>query len=63
MRVIKFEMFVSTKFVGSEASDIGEVEIPDNATEEEIEAAIEDYTRDWMFDNIEWGFNIAEENV
>lgn len=63
MRVVKFEMFVSTSYVGSETRDMGAIEVDDNATEREIRASIEDYTREWMFDNIDWGFEITEENV
>lgn len=56
MKTIQFKMYVSTRYIGSESSDIGEIEIDGTETEEQIESMIEEYTRDWMFDQIEWGY-------
>ena len=60
MKTIQFKMYVSTRYVGSESSDIGEIEIDGTETEEQIESMIEEYTRDWMFDQIEWGYTRDE---
>lgn len=57
MRQIKLEVYVSTNKFGSETRDVIEIEIPENATPNEIEQIKEDAAREWMYENIEWGYN------
>lgn len=61
MKTVRFEMYVGTKFVGSDVQGFGEIEIEEGTSKDEIEQMIEDYTRDWIFDYIDWGFNIESE--
>lgn len=56
MKTIKISVFVNTGYVGSQREDEIDVYIDDNATEEEIERAKEDTAREWMFENIDWGY-------
>jgi hypothetical protein len=63
MRKIEFEMSVSTRYVGSEVTDTFSIEVDDNATEEEIEKEMEDVTRDWMHEQIDWGWKIISDKV
>ena len=60
MKVIKIKVQVSTRYVGSRVEDELEVYVDDNATEQEIETAKEDAARDWMFDQIDWGWQDVE---
>lgn len=45
----KIKVFVETNLVGS--TIFGEIEVEDNATDDEVELSL----REWMFENIEWG--------
>lgn len=56
MKVIKIIVSVSTRYVGSKVEDELEIYIDNNATKEEIEIAKEDATREWMFEQINWGW-------
>jgi hypothetical protein len=56
MKVLKIKVWVSTGYVGSKREDEIEIYIDDNATEEEIESAKENTAREWMFEEIEWGW-------
>ncbi len=56
MKVLKIKVWVSTRYVGSDRTDEIEVYIDDDATEKEIESAKEDAAREWMFEEIEWGW-------
>lgn len=62
MKTIKFRMYLGTGLVGSDVEEWGKIEVEDGTPEEEIERMIEEYTRDWMFDHIDWGFNIESED-
>lgn len=60
MKVIKITVQVSTRYVGSRVEDELEVYVADDATEQEIETAKEDAAREWMFDQIDWGWQDVE---
>jgi outer membrane protein assembly factor BamA len=61
MKTIEFKAYVSTNMVGSEVEDLLCVYVGDDATDEEIEEAKEAVTREWMFENIEWGWRDIKE--
>lgn len=48
---MKVRVWVSMNLVGCVRCD--EIEVDDNATEEEVEESV----RDWMFEHIEWGYD------
>lgn len=56
MKIIKVLAHVSTRYVGSKVEDELEIYVEDDATEQKIETAKEDMVREWMFDQIEWGW-------
>lgn len=56
MKVIKVMANVSTRYIGSRCEDEIEVYVDDNATDEEIEKAKEAAVREWMFEQINWGW-------
>lgn len=60
MKVIKITVQVSTRYVGSRVEDKLEVYVADDATEQEIEKAKEDAAREWVFDQIDWGWQDVE---
>ncbi|MBL0317483.1 MAG: hypothetical protein IPP69_17630 [Flavobacteriales bacterium] len=60
MKVIKITVQVSTRYVGSQVEDELEVYVADDATEQEIETAKEDAAREWVFGQIDWGWQDAE---
>jgi hypothetical protein len=55
--IIKFDVYVSTRYVGSDVKDTLELDIHDDATPEEIEQAKEELARDWLYENINWGWS------
>jgi hypothetical protein len=57
---IKIKANVSTRYVGSIVEDEFEIDVDDDSTEEEIEKIAEDVTRDWMFEQIDWGYTIEK---
>lgn len=60
MKAIKILVQVSTRYVGSRVEDELEIYVEDDATEQEIETAKEDAAREWMFDQIDWGWQDVE---
>lgn len=48
---MKIRVYVSTNYVGSECSD--ELEVDDDCTDDDLD----DIARDWMFEQIEWGWD------
>lgn len=60
MKTIIVKAYVHTRYVGSKAEDKIEVYVDDEATEHEIEQAKEDAVREWMYDQIEWGYEDLE---
>lgn len=61
-KTLKVIVHVSTNRVGSEVSDEIEVEVDDNATPDEIEDAVEFEAKEWMWNNVEFGFAVIENN-
>jgi len=61
--MIKIEVYVSTNLVGSEVTDI--IEFDDNAfeglTDSERDDMMNEAAREWMFEHIEWGFDVLKE--
>jgi hypothetical protein len=59
---LKISVYVGTHYVGSEVED--EIEIPDEElegkNEQEQDDLIDEYAREWMFNNIDWGWEIAD---
>jgi len=60
MKVIRIAVQVSTRYVNSGVEDEINVYVEDDATEKEIEQAKEDAAREWMFEEIEWGYQDIE---
>ncbi len=61
MKVIRIAVQVSTRYVGSRVEDEINVYVEDDATEKEIEQAKEDTAREWMFEQIDWGYQDIEQ--
>jgi|LULY01.1.fsa_nt_gb hypothetical protein len=61
MKTIKVEFHVGTDRLGSTWSEIVEIEVGEDATEQEIEDEINDYFKDWIWENIDSGFKIIEQ--
>jgi divalent metal cation (Fe/Co/Zn/Cd) transporter len=57
---IKIKALVSTRYVGSTVEDEFEIDVDDDSTEEEIEEIAESVTREWMFEQIDWGYKIEK---
>ncbi len=53
---MKIKVYVSTRYQGSLVEDEIEIHIPDDASDEEKEAAKEECAREWVFDQIDWGW-------
>ena len=56
MKTIKIRLNVSTIYVGSNYEEEIEFEVEDDATEEEIQAEKEEIAKDWLFENVNWGW-------
>lgn len=54
--IVKIKLFVGTRYLGSDVTEEIEVEYPDNATEKEIEEIKEKEFQDWLWDNINCGW-------
>lgn len=61
MRHIRLKVYVETSRVGSTIEDILEIEVEDNATLEDIDDEKEAATKEWMFNNIEFGYSEIED--
>jgi divalent metal cation (Fe/Co/Zn/Cd) transporter len=55
--IIKFQVYVSTRYVGSKVSVTLELDIDDDATSEEIEKEKEELAKEWLWQNIEFGWD------
>lgn len=53
----KYHFSISTNKVGSETSDIVELQFDDDATLEEIENQVTEIYTDWLFENNNGGFH------
>lgn len=60
MKVIKIAVYLSTGYVGSRVEDELELYFDEDATEDEIEIAKANATREWLFDRLDWGWNVVE---
>lgn len=58
----KISAFVKTNYVGSKVEEVITVYLNGDETPEEIEQACEATAREWMFENIEWGFENPEDD-
>jgi hypothetical protein len=56
MKTVTIKVNVSTGYVGSNVEDDVLVYLDEDATEKEIEEAKEVAAREWMFEQIEWGW-------
>lgn len=56
-KIVKINVFVSTNRQGSDVKDTIDVHIDDTWTSEQIEEEKERVTREWMYENIDWGWN------
>ena len=61
MKTIKVEFHVGTNYVGSTWSEIVEIEVGEEATEQDIEDELSDHLEDWITNNINSGFKIIEQ--
>jgi hypothetical protein len=57
MKTVKINVSLSIGFVGAEHKDVLDVEIPDNATEEQSEQLKEDAAKDWGWGYIDLGWS------
>lgn len=57
---IKYEFSASTKHVGCEVTEIMEIEVDDDATEEEIEDVVRETFGDWISMVIDSGWRKVE---
>lgn len=60
MKTVKINVHVDTGYVGSEREDTIDVCIEDGMTASDIESAKEDAAREWMFEQINWGYTDAD---
>jgi hypothetical protein len=58
---IKVKYHLDTGFVGCTHEEVCDVSVPDDATENEIERELEEYGVDWIFNHIEWGWDLVQE--
>jgi len=56
----KITMWVGTPYVGSEWKEEITLDFPENATRQEIEEEVEEYYKDWVWENINTGFQIEQ---
>lgn len=61
MTVVKINVSLDTGFSGCNYRDTIEVEIPDDATPEEIQNLKEEAASDWAHNHIDIGWSDAEE--
>jgi len=52
-KIVRFKMFCDTGFAGATHEGADQVEVDENATEDEIEKIIGDYTFQWAVDQID----------
>ncbi len=56
MMEVTFNVYVSTKFVGCERTATLTINLPDDATEEQIAEAKKEEAEAWMWEHIEFGY-------
>lgn len=62
-RIIKGTLSVGTRYVGSTVKDNFEIEVDDNATEDEINDEIEQLWIDFSNNEIDGGWNIESDEI
>lgn len=62
-RIIKGTLSVGTKYIGSTIKDNFEIEVDDNATEDEINEEIEQLWIDFSNNEIDGGWNIESDEI
>ena len=55
---ISFDVWAETGFAGCVHTDTLTIEVDINATDKEIEKLIREETKDWLFNRIEYGYEI-----
>lgn len=60
MKTIKVKFYVSTNYVGSAVEEIVEIEVDEDASENEIESDIQAAYEDWLSNNTEREWTIIE---
>jgi len=59
---VKVRFSVATTYVGSKYEEDLELEVDDNLSIDELEAEIDEYYNTWVWEHINGGFEIIEEN-
>ena len=59
-RIIKVNFHVSTGIVGSDRSEVVEIEVDEDFTEDEINEAIEEEYNDWMYNKLDTCWTIID---
>ena len=59
---IKFKAYVTTGYIGAGITDTLTLEVKKDATEEEIEKAMEEMAKEWLFERIEFSYWREEGN-
>ena len=62
-RIIKGILSIGTRYVGSTVKDNFEIEVDDNATEDEINDEIEQLWIDFRSNEIDGGWNIESDEI
>lgn len=62
-RIIKGTLSIGTRYVGSTVKDNFEIEVDDNATEDEINDEIEQLWIDFSNNEIDGGWNIESDEI
>lgn len=60
MKTIKFKMTCDTGFVTATHTAEEEIEVEDDATQEQIEKEIEERTHEWAMERIDFYYEIIE---
>ena len=60
MREIKANYYVSTRYVGSDMQETVTLEVPEDATEDEIENIIQSDFEEWVWNSINASWNYED---
>lgn len=61
--MVKIKVSVQTNRIGSRIEDVIDVHVENSMNEREVENAKEAAAREWMFENIEWGWMDVENEI
>lgn len=61
MKTIKVEFTVGIGYANATRQETVELDVPENATQDEIEEIIDDNLRQWIADIIDAGYEIIED--